>query len=73
MLAGHETVAKTVSKPDTFIPWEDNLCNRSGVDICVVGAREAARDPAQATGRGYRSIRSDKGTGKRGFHARRYR
>jgi hypothetical protein len=46
MLAGHETVAKTVSKPDA--QFHGSTSDNPGFvdNICIVGAREAARDSA---------------------------
>jgi hypothetical protein len=73
MLAGHETVAKTVSKANALSHGmtSDNL--RFVADICTMGAREATRDPAQASGRSYKGVRGDQGTRKGRLHAGRYR
>jgi hypothetical protein len=59
MLAGHETGANTVSKPDALshASTYDNPCFVD--DICIVGACEAARDSAEASGRGYGDLRGD--------------
>jgi len=73
MLAGHETLSKAVSKLGA-LPHEMTSGNpRFIADVCVLGAREAARDPGQAAGRGYGDVRGKWGTGKRGLHAGGYR
>ena len=56
MLAGHETVAKTVRKLGALSHRRASDNRRSVADICVMGAREAARDPAQAAGGGYGGV-----------------
>jgi len=57
MLAGHETVSRAVRKLDA-LPHEMTSGNpRFIADVCVLGVREAARDPRQAAGRGYGDVR----------------
>jgi len=73
MLAGHETVAKTVRKLDILSHGRTSDNPRFVADIRVMGAREATRDPAQAAGRGHGGVRGSQGTRKRGLHAGSYR
>jgi len=61
MLAGHETVSKTVSGSRARFygtAFDHSLCV---ADICVVGTRQVARDPAKGAGRGYRRVRGGEG------------
>ena len=51
MLAGQETVAKTVSKPGALSRGKISDDPGSVAELWVMGAREESRDPAQATGR----------------------
>jgi hypothetical protein len=62
MLAGHETIAKTVSKFDSLRHAKASDKLRRVARFCVMGTREAARDPAQAKGRGYQGVRGGKGS-----------
>jgi hypothetical protein len=73
MLAGHETVAKAVSKPDAL--FRGSTSNNTGFvdNICIMGAREAAQGPAQASGRSHKGVRGDQGTREGGPHAERHR
>jgi hypothetical protein len=57
LLVGHETVAKPVSKLYAIYHGKTSDDPRSVAHVCAMGAREADRDPAQATRRGYRCIR----------------
>ena len=65
MLVGHETIAKTVSKFDLLCHAKASDEHRPVARFCVMGAREAARDPAQAKGRGYQSVRGGEGSRRR--------
>ena len=59
MLAGHETVGKTVSKLDALSHERTPDNPRFLAGVCAVGARKASQGPAQAAGRGYKDVRSD--------------
>jgi hypothetical protein len=65
MLAGHETVSKTVSRPNALSHGMSSDNPRFADDICIMGAREATRDPAQAPGGSYKDVQDDQGTRKR--------
>lgn len=56
MLAGHETVAKTVSKSDALSHCKTSHGPRSVAHIRTLGAREEAQHPVHATEGGYRGI-----------------
>ena len=59
MLAGHDTVSKVVSKLDVLPHGMTSGNPRFAADVCVLGARETARNPGQAAGRGYGDIRGN--------------
>jgi len=73
MLAGHDTVSKVVSKLDALSHGMTSGNPRFAADVCVLGARETARDPGQAAGRDHGDVRGNYGTGRRGLYVWRYR
>ena len=56
MLAGQETVSKAVSKLEALSRWMTSGNPRFVADVCLLGAREAARDTGQAAGRGHGDV-----------------
>jgi len=61
MLAGHETVSKTVSGSHAHFHGTAFGDPLFVADIYVMGTRKVARDPAKAAERGYRCVRDGEG------------
>ena len=59
MIVGHDTVSKAVSKLDALSHGMTSGNPRFAANVCVLGAREMARDPRQAAGRGYGDVRGN--------------
>jgi hypothetical protein len=73
MLAGHETVSKTVSKLNALSRGMISDNPHFVDDIWTVGACEAARDPEEASGRSHGNVQGNQGPREGGLHVGRYR